>query len=181
MNSHEKQNKKMGGHKKMMLEILYSKYFEKFVFFVRRVLNSNMFAEDIIQDIFTTIHQNDIRFMSEAAFVNYIYRSAYNACIDVVRHKQITQRYENVYMQEYEIKSKAENSEILYNELFSIVENRIDRLPSRCRLIFSMKYRDEQTNPEISEKIGLSQKTVENQVFIARNILRDYLRPYLCS
>jgi RNA polymerase sigma-70 factor (ECF subfamily) len=181
MNAHERLNIDRVNPNDLSLETLYRKYYRKIVLFVGKTLNSNMFAEDIAQDVFIALYQQETHFMSERAFVNYIYRSAYNKCIDTLRRKQMMQRYEDIYLDEYASKSIGNtNTETLYDELFSIVENRIDKLPPKCRTIFSMKYRNEQTNPEISESLGLSLKTVENQVFIARNVLRDHLRPYLC-
>lgn len=181
MNTHEPLNNHCSNRENLSLEALYSKYYQRIVVFVSKTLNSNLFAEDIVQDVFITLYKQEMRFLSEPAFVNYIYRSAYNKCIDTLRRKQMMQRYEDVYMDEYKPKAMATNNEFLYKELSEIVENRIDKLPPKCKLIFSMKYRKEQTNPEISEKLGLSLKTVENQVFIARTALRNHLRPYLCS
>lgn len=181
MNTHERLNNHPHDPKKLSMEALYTKYYQKILIFVGKVLNSNVFAEDLVQDVFIMIYQQDIHFLSEPAFVNYAYRAAYNKCIDTLRRKKMMQRYEDIYMDENKSTSISVNSEFLYNELFTIVENRIDRLPPKCKLIFTMKYRKEQTNPEISERLGLSLKTVENQVFIARTALRNHLRPYLCS
>lgn len=70
---------------------------------------------------------------------------------------------------------------LLTKEFFVIVENRIKGLPPKCKQIFVMKYKNEYSNPEISEKLGLSIRTVENQIYIARNVLREYVDSYLCS
>lgn len=181
MNTHKSLNNQCNSQENLSIEALYAKYYQRIVLFVGRTLNSNLFAEDIVQDVFITLYQQETHFMSEPAFVNYIYRSAYNKCIDTLRRKQVAQRHEDAYIDEYKPKLSTANNEFLYKELFTIVENRIDRLPPKCRMIFTMKYRKEQTNPEISERLGLSLKTVENQVFIARTALRNHLRPYLCS
>lgn len=44
-----------------------------------------------------------------------------------------------------------------------------------------MKYDNEYSNPEIGKRLGLSIRTVENQVYIARNMLRDCVNLYLYS
>lgn len=44
-----------------------------------------------------------------------------------------------------------------------------------------MKSRKSLSNSEISDLLGLSLRTVENQVYIARNVLRKYVDYYLCS
>lgn len=180
MNTHEPLNNHCSNREDLSLEALYAKYYRRIVLFVGKTLNSNLFAEDVVQDVFMTLYQQEMRFMSESAFVNYVYRSAYNKCIDAFRRKQMMQRHEEAYADECKPRLDMHN-EFFYNEISTIVENRIDRLPPKCRLIFTMKYRKGQTNPEISERLGLSLKTVENQVFIARAALRNHLHPYLCS
>ena len=73
------------------------------------------------------------------------------------------------------------HNELLTKEFFIIVENGIDTLPPKCKQIFVMKSRKSLSNSEISNLLGLSLRTVENQVYIARNVLRKYIDSYLCS
>ena len=60
-------------------------------------------------------------------------------------------------------------------------ENGKDTLPPKCKQIFVMKSRKSLSNSEISNLLGLSLRTVENQVYIARNVLQKYIDSYLCS
>jgi len=180
MNNNEEQNR-TNLVENISFEWIYNKYQQRLIQFVVRIMNSNVFAEDIVQDVFIGLLQQEIYFISESSIVSYIYRSVYNKCIDKIRRKQMAQQYEEAYYNKYKSLSDNTNSELNLKELTSIVEKRIDNLPPKCRMIFSMKYRSEQSNPEISEQLGLSIKTVENQVFIARSTLRNYLQAYLCS
>lgn len=163
------------------IEEIYVGYYEKMVLYAQKILESNLYAEDVVQDVFTGLYQQQVHFIAEAAFITYVFRSIHNRCIDMIRRKQLNRNYEDIYLEEYKSKASSENNSLYYNELSAIVENRIEKLPKKCRQIFIMKYRNENTNPEISESLGLSVKTIENQVFIARSVLRNYLQSYLCS
>lgn len=164
------------------LEDIYKKYNDFFLRYAGKTLNSDFYAEDVIQDVFIGLFQQTNYFVSEAAALKYIYRAIYNKCIDLVRHRQIIQRYEDIYGSELEKKiDKNEYNELQTKELFMIVKNRIDNLPPKCKQIFVMKYSGERSNPEISDALGLSLRTVENQIYIARNVLRKYIDSYLCS
>jgi len=160
-------------------EDIYSLYYERMVAYATKILGSDFFAEDIIQDVFMGIYQQNLQFIAQQALQTYLFRSVYNKCIDFIRRKELNQKYQDAYVEEYQIGVVA--NPIDYKELSIIVEKRIDRLPRKCKQIFNMKYRQEKSNPEISQTLGLSIKTVENQVFIARNVLRSYLHSYLCS
>jgi RNA polymerase sigma-70 factor (ECF subfamily) len=151
------------------------------LFYTQSILNDDFLAEDIIQDTFVHIYLQDNLFLSEKVLRDYMYRCLRNQCIDLLRRKQIWRTYEETYSEEHYSKPVYIEQENSYDELLSLVELRIDNLPPKCRLIFSMKFREGQTNPEISKKLNLSIKTVENQLYIARTALKSYLGSYLCS
>lgn len=51
----------------------------------------------------------------------------------------------------------------------------IDNLPEKCREVFLMSKRDGLTNEEIAEEMGISVKTVKNQMTKAFSRLREAL------
>ena len=53
------------------------------------------YAEDVVQDVFTGLFQQTNYFVSEMAALKCIYIAIYNRSIDMLRHKQIVQHYEN--------------------------------------------------------------------------------------
>ena len=163
-----------------LLETVYETNYQEMLFYVRKILVGDSFAEDIIQDTFINIYIQNAVFLSEKALRDYMYRCLRNRCIDLLRRKQVLNTYEEIYREEYFSRQVYIEHESNYNELLSLVERRIDNLPKKCRLIFSMKFREGHSNPEISKELNLSIKTVENQLFIARVILKEYLASYLC-
>ena len=164
------------------LERIYGKYRNSFIRYAGKVLSDEFYAEDVVQDVFIGLFQQTNYFVSEAAALKYIYAAIYNRCIDLVRHRQIAQRYEEIYSNE---KNRVVHingyNDLLAKEFFVIVEKRINSLPPKCKQIFVMKSRKSLSNSEISNLLGLSLRTVENQVYIARNVLRKYIDSYLCS
>lgn len=164
------------------LEDIYKKYKSYFMRYAIRVMSDEFYAEDVVQDVFIGLFQQSNYFVSEAAALKYIYTAIYNRCVDLLRHRQIAERYEEACndKKKREVYSDERN-ELLTKEFLMIVENKIDALPPKCRQIFIMKSRKELSNSEISNSLGLSQRTIENQVYIARNALRKYVDSYLCS
>ena len=164
------------------LEDIYKKFKNCFMRYAGKVLSSEFYAEDVVQDVFIGLFQQTNYFVSEAAALKYIYAAIYNRCIDLVRHRQIAQRYEEIYSNE---KNRVVHingyNDLLAKEFFVIVEKRINSLPPKCKQIFVMKSRKSLSNSEISNLLGLSLRTVENQVYIARNVLQKYIDSYLCS
>ena len=53
------------------------------------------------------------------------------------------------------------------------------KLPPKCREVFLLSRVEEMSNAEISRQLGISMKTVENQITRGLRILRRHLRRYL--
>ena len=52
----------------------------------------------------------------------------------------------------------------------------LDSLPEKCRRVFLLSKRDSLTNAEVAEELGISVKTVENQITRAYRLLRAAYR-----
>ena len=63
-------------------------------------------------------------------------------------------------------------------ELEKILNTSIEQLPERCRAIFMLSKNDKLSNNQIANQLGISVKTVENQMTIALKKLREALLPY---
>ena len=163
--------------KQTFLEKLYMRNRIQLIRYATSMID-NFYAEDVVQDVFTTLLQQNYHFISEMIALRFLYASVHHRCIDLLRNNQIVNNYKKSYKQEEYI---SQCDTLLTKEFFLTIESRIAILPSKCKQVFILKYRDERNNPEISQLLGLSVRTVENQVYIARNILRKHLNTYLIS
>jgi RNA polymerase sigma-70 factor (ECF subfamily) len=65
------------------------------------------------------------------------------------------------------------------NELENRISEALEKLPEQCRIIFKMSRFEELKYQEIADKLGLSIKTIENQIGKALRIMRTELSDYL--
>lgn len=65
---------------------------------------------------------------------------------------------------------------IVYNELSKSIDSGLLHLPKRCREIFIMSRKQFLTNDEIASKLGISKRSVENQITRALKHLRLILK-----
>jgi RNA polymerase sigma-70 factor (ECF subfamily) len=68
---------------------------------------------------------------------------------------------------------------IIENELLELFEKFLLSLPESRRKIFVMHYIEELSSREIADRLGISQKTVQNQMKTAENELRKKLSHFL--
>jgi len=65
-----------------------------------------------------------------------------------------------------------------YRELKSLIHQTVDNLPERCRIVFNMSRFEEMSHAEIAEQLGISKKTIENQITKALKLIRRTLLDY---
>ena len=69
------------GGNRMAFEIIYSRYFEKLVYFCKRLLyEDEQLAEDLVQEVFIKIIDKPERFDDGKIFSTWIYTIAKNLC-----------------------------------------------------------------------------------------------------
>ena len=70
---------------------------------------------------------------------------------------------------------------ILHEELESLVEKAFARLPERCRMIYYLVREEGKSYRETAEMLGISERTVNSQMTIAKRKLTDLLCDYFSS
>ena len=68
---------------------------------------------------------------------------------------------------------------IQLSELQQHLNKALSELPEQCRTIFQMSRYEELKYQEIADKLGLSVKTIENQMGKALRLLREKLKDFL--
>lgn len=134
-----------------------------------RMVNDTETAEDVVQDAFVKAWQMIGSGMAPANFKAYMYRCVRNECIDFLRRKRD--------MVGIEFLPDVADDDIDTSERDARIWQAIDELPERCRMVFLMSKRDGLSNEEIAGELGLSIKTVKNQLTKAYSRLRNTVSP----
>ena len=125
-------------------------------------------AEDCVQNAFIKAWEMIEAGTDIPMFKSWMYRCVRNLCIDYLRSKKVS-------VDLTAIEEESTDEAIDTSERDAAVWRALDRLPEKCREIFLMSKRDGLSNEEIAEELGLSIKTVKNQITKAYSRLRDSL------
>lgn len=148
-------------------EAYFRKLYLPLGMYALRLVDDADVAEDMVQDAFVKVWQYIEDGGEIENFPSFIYRSVRNACLSYLRN-----RYETV--SESEIPEAGEE-EIDTSIRDARIWRAIDDLPRKCREVFLMSKRDGLSNEEIAEEMGISIKTVKNQMTKAYGRLREAL------
>ncbi|MDE7412786.1 MAG: RNA polymerase sigma-70 factor [Muribaculaceae bacterium] len=147
----------------------YRKMYMPLCMFALRIVEDTDVADDVVQVCFMKVWDL-IRKGHEIASLNqYMYRTVRNYALSRLRTDSVfSPLEENTDMVSEEEIDTAERDGRLWKA--------IDEMPPRRREIFLMSKRDGMTYAAIAEELGLSVKTVENQISKALASLRNDAR-----
>jgi len=136
-------------------------------------------AEEIVQDIFVNFWNNRKEIQVVSSYRAYLFSSVKNSCLNKKKHILIREKYKE--QNELELNQNSENPETKFykTELEQKIREAIDKLPLKRREIFILSRYDGLKYQEIADKMGISIKTVENQMGSALKFLRIELIDYI--
>lgn len=157
-------------------DFLYNKYFSKLYGAVYKRLQNRELTEEVIQELFISLWERRGVLTISTTIETYLFSSVKYLVIAQYKKNNLFEKYSNSLNPEVNDTNFTEQV-IAFDELNAAYQNSLKLLPERCREIFLLK-RTGLSQREISEKMDISEKTVENQMTKALKILREALSDY---
>ena len=145
---------------------------------VFRVLPDRNTAEDLVQEVFLAVWRKRDTIRVEQSVHAYFRRAAVNRTLNYIRDQKLIVDDETALPADLSASEAGIVQQLEAAELAQEIEAAIAALPERCRLIFGLSRFEQLSNKAIAEELGLSIKTVENQMTRALKLLRDRLTPF---
>jgi RNA polymerase sigma-70 factor (ECF subfamily) len=135
-------------------------------------------AEDLAQEVFLRFWEKRAQIEVNSSLPAYLRRMAINEALGYLRRHKHYEEAAFEPQHETGMGSSAEEH-YLHGELEERIKQVIDTLPPKCRAVFQLSRFEELTYNEIANQMGISVKTVENQMGKALKLMRERLLPYL--
>ncbi len=160
------------------MERIFDTYYSYLVTTAYHVLMDQHQAKDLVQDVLFHFWSKRDSLTIESGLKSYLRRSVVNRSIDQIRRKKRFGVAEEItdYNQASTEVSTQEMMET--SDLQSAIMAAIDSLPERCKLIFSLSRFEDLSHQEISDQLGISKKTIENQMAKALKSIRKAIQNY---
>ncbi|MCH3984780.1 MAG: RNA polymerase sigma-70 factor [Prevotella sp.] len=163
---------------KDVFSLLFEKYYKDLVLFAGNILQDKECCEDIVQNIFVKLWENRKTLMIETSLKSFLLTSVKNGCLDELRHRKTVKDHET-YVSHSGWTDMNTEDYVLYSNLKSHLDEALIKLPEVCREAFAMNRFEGLKYKEISEKLGVSERTVEVRIGKAIGLLRIYLKDFL--
>jgi RNA polymerase sigma-70 factor (ECF subfamily) len=167
---------KLNERKSDAYEALYQNYYRSLVLYAMNFVRQKEIAEDIVQDLFVSIWERKMTFVSPLSFKTFLYNSIKNKSLNYLKHLEVEEKYVQYTLENGEEAidmDREMDEEEIYRQLFLAIEE----LPARCREIFEM-HMDGRRNDEIAEVLNISIETVKTQKKRAVKHLKSRMNVY---
>jgi len=156
-------------------DLIYEKYSGKLYTFSLKYLKSKDEAEELVQSVFLKLWENYKNLRKESSFKSYLFTIAYNEICNLFRKRNYLQKFVNDTLYESSQASSETENNIDYKSVLEQVQQIIDKLPDRQRIIFMKSRNEGKSSKEIAEELGLSAGTVDNYISEALKFIRNQL------
>ncbi len=139
------------------------------------IINDKDASHDVVQEVFLKLwHKRDKmdEILNQKA---YLFKAVVNASINHLGTKKNKVSIYDIKLQ------STDSSDTNFNakELEIKIQAALNKLPPKCKAIFVLSRFEEMKHKEIAYTLGLSLKTVENQMGIALKKMKEEISDYL--
>ncbi|OEK05176.1 RNA polymerase sigma factor [Roseivirga misakiensis] len=139
-----------------------------------RITNSDMDAEDVLQESFLSAFKNLKNYKGTASFGSWLKRIVVNNAINLVKKRRLDlESVEDIGAYDLEIENQ-DGQDLSYE--VSVVNEGISRLPDGYRLVLTLYLLEGYDHKEIGEILGVTESTSKSQFNRSKKKLREILK-----
>ena len=147
---------------------LYLVYFDRLYKFSFSILHSSEFAEEAVNDVFLNIWQKRSSLKNIENLRNYLFTSTKNTSFNYLSkfRKERNTTLDDVLVR-FEIDELTPETAFFTNEVRYEIEQAINQLPPKTKLVFQMAKVEGLKYKEIAEILNISVNTIDNHIATA--------------
>ena len=157
-------------------ERLYNMYSGKLYNFIMRISSGNQYmAEEVVQSAFIRVWEVRERVEPESSFISFLCTIAKNLLMNMYQRQTVEYVY-NEYLKNTGVDRDSQTEESIDLRLLNeYIDSLAEELPAQRKKIFILSKRQNYTNKEIAEMMGISESTVATQLSLAVKFMREQL------
>lgn len=143
-------------------------------------------SKEIVQEAFLKLWESRKGLTEGTNLTAYLYKVVRNLCLNYLRHIKVRNEFVETqsrlasdYALNYEALKDKSAERLLEAEIMERLQKAVSKMPPQCRNVFSLSRFEGKTYKEIAQALGITEKTVENQINKALKITRAELQEFL--
>ncbi|MEZ4940433.1 MAG: RNA polymerase sigma-70 factor [Saprospiraceae bacterium] len=159
------------------LRSIFDQYYSLIIGDVYQYIPDLDTCKDLAQEVFVELWRKRETLEIHTSLRAYLRRAGINKALNFIKANRRTLLQDTpAYWADLEDSTPQDtghNNE--QDSLEAALQEAIRQLPERCRLVFSLSRFEQLSHKEIAQQLGISVKTIENQITKAMKMLREAL------
>ncbi|MCS4227049.1 RNA polymerase sigma factor [Sphingobacterium sp. BIGb0165] len=155
--------------------VLFDRYADILLSFVLKRIGSITDAEDILQEVFTSLWNRRYKIEIEESIYPYLFKAAKYEVIDwMARDQKRISYFERLVFPLTNEPVGASNSDekLMVKELSFLLDNEVAKMPSTMQSAFNLSRIEGLSIKEIAFRLSISEQTVKNNISLALSRLK---------
>lgn len=145
---------------KSELEILFKTHYAPMYRLAVSLLYDADEARDVVSDVFASLLDGGMTIRTDKAR-GFLLTCVRNGCINVIRHKQMRERFIKLYSTKSEPLADGPDDSLMLAELRNYISN---HLPPLSHRIFILRFLQDMTCQQVADAVGVSRVTVHHHL-----------------
>jgi RNA polymerase sigma-70 factor, ECF subfamily len=167
------QSIKNGDHS--ALKVVFDELYSSLCRFAMQWVNDADEAEEIVQKLFVDLWTKRADIEIEITLKSYLYSATRNRSLNYLKHRKVVHMHQRNVVAQQNVSYEWSDT----SELNRAISRAMDLLPEQCGRVFRLVKVEGKRYAEVSEELGISNKTIENHMTKALRILREELKEFL--
>lgn len=166
--------------------LVYHRFYSPLCILATKYTGTHETAEEIVQETFLKLWEIRKEINIRGSLHSYLSAAVRNSSINHIKHRLVERKYSSEKTMQlrkavfYLQVSQEDGSSILISEeMENSLRDALRSLPDKCREIFLLHREEGLKYSEIAQKLNITQNTVQRQISIALEKLREKLFPII--
>ena len=156
-------------------DALFRKYSLSLYAFALSLTKNSFAAEEITQLVFLKVWEKREQIKEHLSFKSFLFSVAYHETISWLRKEKSEKMRVSEFGRITGFQTNETEQDVEFRNIEGIANQLIQKMPEKRKEIFMLSREQGFSNKEIAGKLGISVKTVENQMTSALKYLREKL------
>ena len=154
------------------MRMMMDTYQNRLYWHIRRLICDEDIAKDVLQETFIKVYQNFYLFKEESKIYTWLYKIASNEALQELNKINKIPKIDtptDVYLENEIADHKGKDAE----EIQILLQNAIQKLPEKQRMVFSLRYYDAFSYEEISKILDMSVGALKTNYHYAKEKIEN--------
>ena len=160
-------------------EAAFKEHYPRLHGYATSIVTDAAVAEDVVQQVFVRLWEKNRELSMTESVAAYLYRAVHNESLNWLKHLKVRAAHQ-AHTHHTQTEGTPANAG-KPRELEAALHRALNALPEGCRAIFQLSRFESLKYADIAARLGISVKTVENQMGKALKVLRADLAEFLMA